>query len=230
MPYRESLRVQCSARGGSSRAAATNGSDGLRPLHKESKTCHADSPLIVRSWCSRCSCSPPLPHRQWPSSSRPRVAGGAGGPGGFGGGRMDPAQFRQMMNDRMKELMGANDEEWKALQPRIEKVQQLSRDASNFGGMGLLMDFGQGGGGRGRGFGGQGGPGGDRQPSAAQQKNTELVEVVKNKTSSPSSSRKSSPPPGPPGAGQGRAGQGPGGIARAAHGPPGGRPDGDRNA
>jgi Spy/CpxP family protein refolding chaperone len=112
--------------------------------------------------------------------------GGQGGPGGFGGGRMDPAQFRQMMNDRMKELMGANDEEWKALQPRIEKIQQLSRDASNFGGMGLLMDFGQGGGGgRGRGFGGPGGPGGDRQPSAAQQKNTELVEVVKNKTSSP---------------------------------------------
>ena len=98
---------------------------------------------------------------------------------------MDPAQFRQMMNDRMKELMGANDEEWKALQPRIEKVQQLSRDASNFGGMGLLMDFGQGGGGRGRGFGGPGGGGADRQPSAAQQKNTELVEVVKNKTSSP---------------------------------------------
>jgi Spy/CpxP family protein refolding chaperone len=111
--------------------------------------------------------------------------GGQGGPGGGGFGRMDPAQFRQMMNDRMKELMGANDEEWKALQPRIEKVQQLSRDASNFGGMGLLMDFGQGGGGRGRGFGGPGGGGADRQPSAAQQKNTELVEVVKNKTSSP---------------------------------------------
>jgi hypothetical protein len=109
--------------------------------------------------------------------------GPGGGQGGPGGGRMDPAQFRQMMNDRMKELMGATDEEWKALQPRIEKLQQLQRDASNFGGMGLL--FGQGGGGRG--FPGGGGPGGggDRQPSAAQQKNAELVEVVKNKDSSP---------------------------------------------
>jgi hypothetical protein len=98
---------------------------------------------------------------------------------------MDPAQFRQMMNDRMKELMGATDDEWKALQPRIEKLQQLQRDASNFGGMGLL--FGQGGPGGGRGFPGGGGPGGggDRQPSAAQQKNAELVEVVKNKDSSP---------------------------------------------
>src|SRR3954453_14329854 len=111
---------------------------------------------------------------------------GGGGAGGLGGGGVDPTQFRQMMNDRMKELMGANDEEWKALQPRIEKLQQLQRDASNFGGIGLLMDFGGGGGGRGgRGFGGPGGPGGDRQPSVAQQKTTELVEVVKNKESSP---------------------------------------------
>src|SRR3954469_24796475 len=109
---------------------------------------------------------------------------GGGGAGGPGGGRIDPTQFRQMMNDRMKELMGANDEEWKALQPRIEKLQQLQRDASNFGGIGLLMDFG-GGGGRGRGFQGGPGGGGDRQPSAAQLKNTELVEVVKNKQSSP---------------------------------------------
>lgn len=141
----------------------------------------AKRPIMVFALFLLAALTAPAMAQQQPAPG----GGGAGGPGGFGGGRMDPAQFRQMMNDRMKELMGANDEEWKALQPRIEKVQQLSRDASNFGGMGLLMDFGQGGGGRGRGFGGQGGPGGDRQPSAAQQKNTELVEVVKNKTSSP---------------------------------------------
>jgi Spy/CpxP family protein refolding chaperone len=141
----------------------------------------ANCPIMVFALFLLAALTAPAMAQQQPAPG----GGGAGGPGGFGGGRMDPAQFRQMMNDRMKELMGANDEEWKALQPRIEKVQQLSRDASNFGGMGLLMDFGQGGGGRGRGFGGQGGPGGDRQPSAAQQKNTELVEVVKNKTSSP---------------------------------------------
>jgi Spy/CpxP family protein refolding chaperone len=141
----------------------------------------ANRPIMVFALFLLAALTAPAMAQQQPAPG----GGGAGGPGGFGGGRMDPAQFRQMMNDRMKELMGANDEEWKALQPRIEKVQQLSRDASNFGGMGLLMDFGQGGGGRGRGFGGQGGPGGDRQPSAAQQKNTELVEVVKNKTSSP---------------------------------------------
>src|SRR3954467_10531929 len=116
-----------------------------------------------------------------PAMAQQQPGGGGAGGGGAGGGRIDPTQFRQMMNDRMKELMGANDEEWKALQPRIEKLQQLQRDASNFGGMGLLMDFGGGGGGRGgRGFGGPGGPGGDRQPSVSQQKTTELVEVVKN--------------------------------------------------
>jgi chromosome segregation ATPase len=121
-----------------------------------------------------------------PAMAQQQPGGGGAGGGGAGGGRIDPTQFRQMMNDRMKELMGANDEEWKALQPRIEKLQQLQRDASNFGGMGLLMDFGGGGGGRGgRGFGGPGGPGGDRQPSVSQQKTSELVEVVKNKESSP---------------------------------------------
>jgi hypothetical protein len=125
-----------------------------------------------------------------PAMAQQQPAPGGGGQGGPGGGRFDPTQFRQMMNDRMKELMGTSDDEWKALQPRIEKVQQLQRDATNFGGMGLLMDFGGGGGGggRGRGFGGPGGGGGggaDRQPSAAQLKNTELVDVVKNKTSSP---------------------------------------------
>lgn len=142
-------------------------------------------PILVFALFLLAALAAPAMAQQQPAPGGGGQGGGAGGPGGFGGGRVDPAQFRQMMNDRMKELMGANDEEWKALQPRIEKIQQLSRDASNFGGMGLLMDFGQGGGGRGRGFGGQGGPGGDRQPSAAQQKNTELVEVVKNKTSSP---------------------------------------------
>src|SRR5690242_20668539 len=142
----------------------------------------AKRPLSVFALFLLAALATPAMAQQQPA---PGGAGGGGAGGGGFGGRIDPAQFRQMMNDRMKELMGANDDEWKALQPRIEKVQQLSRDASNFGGIGLLMDFGQGGGGRGRGFGGPGGPGGDRQPSAAQQKNTELVEVVKNKESSP---------------------------------------------
>ena len=41
-------------------------------------------------------------------------------------GRME--QFRQRMQERMREQLGANEQEWKVLQPRIEKIQQLQRD------------------------------------------------------------------------------------------------------
>lgn len=36
-------------------------------------------------------------------------------------------QFRLRMQERMREQLGASQEEWKVLQPRIEKVQQLQR-------------------------------------------------------------------------------------------------------
>lgn len=78
--------------------------------------------------------------------------GGAGGGGGQGRGNRDPAQQRQRMMDRMKEQMGATDEEWKALEPRIQKVMEAQRDARQGGFNGF------GGGGRG-GRGGQGGGG-----------------------------------------------------------------------
>jgi hypothetical protein len=83
--------------------------------------------------------------------------GGGGGNGGGGGGRGGPGgggNWQQMMNDRLKTALGATDDEFAALQPKIEKVQQLQRDA-NGGGMRGMM------GGRGRGGqGGQGGQGG----------------------------------------------------------------------
>ena len=50
------------------------------------------------------------------------------------GARM--ADFRQRAAERMKESLGATDEEWKVLQPLIEKVQQLQRQSrGGFGGM-----------------------------------------------------------------------------------------------
>jgi hypothetical protein len=100
-----------------------------------------------------------------------------------GPGRGDPAamqarmeQFRQQMSDRMKQSFGATDEEWKVIQPRIEKVQTLSRQS-------------RGGGGFGGGRGGPGGPpGGDRggQPSDRQQSDVDkageaLQKVLDNK-------------------------------------------------
>ena len=100
-----------------------------------------------------------------------------------GPGRGDPAamqarmdQFRQQMSDRMREAFGATEEEWKVLQPKIEKVQTLSRQS-------------RGGGGFGGGRGGPGGPpGGDRggQPSDRQQSDVDkageaLQKVLDNK-------------------------------------------------
>jgi hypothetical protein len=59
--------------------------------------------------------------------------GGAGGAGGGGRGRFDPSQFRQMMLDRVKETLAVSDADWKTLQPAVEKVLTVQRDA--MGGM-----------------------------------------------------------------------------------------------
>ena len=48
----------------------------------------------------------------------------------------DPAAFREQQMTRMKESMGATDDEWKVLQPKIEKVMTAQRAmfAGRFGG------------------------------------------------------------------------------------------------
>src|SRR5689334_9357553 len=74
---------------------------------------------------------------------------GGGGPGGFGG--RDMTQWRAAMAERLKTELGATDDEFKALQPKIEKIQQLQRDLVS----GRFRGFNRGGG-----PGGQGGPGG----------------------------------------------------------------------
>jgi hypothetical protein len=50
--------------------------------------------------------------------------------GGPPGGRPDFAQMQKEWLDRMKDALGATDDEWKALEPRIRQVQQLQREAS----------------------------------------------------------------------------------------------------
>jgi len=76
------------------------------------------------------------------------------------GGDFDPAEMRQRMMSRYREMMEVtNDDEWKAVQTRIEKVMEARREAS-FGGMRMM---GGPGGGLGGGRGGDGpsdGPGG----------------------------------------------------------------------
>jgi len=89
-------------------------------------------------------------------------AGQRGGqPGGPGGQRFDPAQMRQMMEQRMKEQFGATDAEWKTLGPRVMKVDELNRQISGSGRGGM--------------FGGRRGPQGD-QPGGGQASEMTAVE------------------------------------------------------
>jgi len=75
---------------------------------------------------------------------------GPGGPrdGGRGGRGFDPVQMQQRIMERYKEMLEVtNDDEWKAIEPRVQKVMELRRES--FSGMG-------------RGFFGRGSRGGDQ--------------------------------------------------------------------
>ena len=90
-------------------------------------------------------------------------------------GNFDPAQFRQRMEERMKEQLGVNDEEWKVIQPRIEKVMAAQRDARSGG-----MAFGFGGfSGR---DGGRGPRGGDQASSPVAKAQSDLRSALEDKS------------------------------------------------
>ena len=105
-----------------------------------------------------------------PAPGGPPPAGDTGGQGGPGGGqrRFDPAQFRQRMLDRMKDELGASDDEFKAIQPKLEKVFELQRDA-------------RGGGMRGGRRGGPDAAATDQPKSAVQKAQEDLRKTLENK-------------------------------------------------
>jgi hypothetical protein len=76
-------------------------------------------------------------------------------------------QFRQQMSDRMKQSLGVTDEEWKVLQPLIDKVQTLARETRGGGGMSSTF-------GRGRGGPPPSGGASDRPPSDRPQPEVEI--------------------------------------------------------
>lgn len=115
---------------------------------------------------------------------RAQVPGGPGGPGG----RRDPAQFREQMKAQLKELLGSTDDEWKILEPKIDKVQELQQVNGAARGMGMMrLMFNRGG------PGGPGGPGGaggrfnrdQGPPATVQLKWQELQNVIESKEASP---------------------------------------------
>jgi hypothetical protein len=101
-----------------------------------------------------------------------------------GGGRdFDPAQMRERMMERYKEALGVeSDEEWKAIQPRVQKVTQARREVTAYQMRGMMGGFG---GRRGGGNGDEAGQserrrGFGQQPSPAAE---ELQKAVESKAS-----------------------------------------------
>lgn len=72
--------------------------------------------------------------------------GGQGGPGGrgnrqggFGGGNFDPAQMQQRMMERFKETLEITDDnEWKAIEPLVQKVNDARMAAQSGMGRGMM--------------------------------------------------------------------------------------------
>ena len=121
--------------------------------------------------------------------------GRRGGQGGGPGGNFDPAQMRQRMAERMKEMLGADDEAWKVMEPRVMKVMELNRQANAGGRGGMMGMMFAGRGGRG----GPGGPGGDQggpqanrrgrgpqgEQTAVEKAMAQLRTVLQNQSASP---------------------------------------------
>jgi hypothetical protein len=91
-------------------------------------------------------------------------------------GNFDPAQFRERRMNQIKEQLGATDDEWKVISPKVDKVMTAQRET--FGG-----GFGRGG------FGGRGGGGGggaDQQPTTALGKaSADLRTTLEDKNAAP---------------------------------------------
>ncbi len=106
---------------------------------------------------------------------------GGGGRGGRGGGqRFDPAAMRERMQQQLKEELGVNDDEWKVLQPKLDKVQQ-ARMADRAGGGRQRFGGRQGGGGDGAAAPAPAADTGPQSPLASAAR--ELRDVLDNKDS-----------------------------------------------
>jgi len=105
-----------------------------------------------------------------------------------GRGNFDPAQARERMEARMKEQLGVSDDEWKVLQPKVEKVMTAQRDAraggGGFGGGGRRGGGGANGGGAAGGAGGGGGGAANQPESAVAKAQTDLRTTLENQNAS----------------------------------------------
>jgi len=64
---------------------------------------------------------------------------GGGRRPGQGPGMFSPERMRQMMSQRLQEQLGASDQEWQVMGPRVLKVADLNRQSSGAGGMARMF-------------------------------------------------------------------------------------------
>jgi hypothetical protein len=93
-----------------------------------------------------------------------------------------------MMTERMRERIGATDDEWKVMQPRLQKVMELSRQVNAPGRMGMFAGrggrFGRGGD-RGPGRGPAGAAAPEREVTAVEKASEELQELLESESAKP---------------------------------------------
>jgi len=114
------------------------------------------------------------------------------GPGGF-----DPARMRAMMSQRLQQQLGASDDEWKVMGPRVTKVMDLNRQSSGMGGMARMFMRGRPGQrvGQGPGQGDQQRPQRPqrpqgREPSAVEKAADQLQTTLENQSAAPEEIKK----------------------------------------
>jgi hypothetical protein len=94
-------------------------------------------------------------------------------------------EFRQRMSERMREQLGATEDEWKILEPRIEKVREAQRDMRGGGFRMMRGMFGRGRGRRGDDDRRDDRP--ERERSDIEQKTEALRSLLDDENASPSS-------------------------------------------
>ncbi|HEY3320918.1 MAG TPA: hypothetical protein VGP72_10675 [Planctomycetota bacterium] len=114
---------------------------------------------VLGAWQLQAEDAPPAPGGQPPAG---------------GQRRWDPEQFRQRMLDSIKEKLGASEEDWKALQPKVEAVQKLQREAMS----GRFRGFGRGRGGPGGGAPGATPAAGDQAQKSEIEKKTDALQTL----------------------------------------------------
>lgn len=128
-----------------------------------------------------------------PAAAQP-ASGGADNERGEQRRQWDPEAMRARMMQAFKDRLGASDDEWAVIEPRLNKVSELRREAATGGMRGMM--------GRG-GFGNRGNRGGgddsqraertprtEGEPSAVQTKSRALGELLNNEAASPDQIKK----------------------------------------